>query len=294
LRPFLDRPRLLLILTTLFWAGNVIVGRAIAGTVPPVTLAFLRWVLATLFFLPFAWRSLSADAGLIAGNRGILLFLGLIGPACYNSLFYFGLVSTPALNGLVLNAAGPVFIALVARTIFGDRLSLPQIAGMIAGLMGVLLIIAKGDPRTLAALRFNPGDLILLAAILAWSAYTAFLRKRPRMSWQSYNFITYAIAAIANIPIAAAELAMGGSITPSWAAAGAIVYVAIFPSLLAYIFYNRAVELLGPAAAGIYMFLIPAFGAVLAVGLLGEELHWFHAAGFALIIGGVLIGSRKG
>jgi drug/metabolite transporter (DMT)-like permease len=292
-RPLLDRPRLLLTLTSLFWAGNVIVGRAIAGTVPPVTLACLRWVLATLIFLPFAWPSLRGDASQIAKHRGILLFLGLIGPACYNSLFYFGLVSTPALNGLVLNAAGPMFIALVAWSVFGDRLSSSQAAGMAAGFAGVLLIIVKGDPASLAALRLNSGDLILLAAILAWSTYTAFLRKRPRMSWQSYNLITYAIAAIANVPIAIGELAMGAPVTPGWAAAAAIVYVAIFPSLLAYIFYNRGVELLGPAAAGLYMFLIPGFGALLAVGLLGEQLHWFHAAGFALILGGVLIGSRR-
>ncbi len=292
MRPFFNRPRLLLTLTSMFWAGNVIVGRAIAGTVPPVTLACLRWVLATLFFLPFAWPSLRKDAGEIVKHRGILLFLGLIGPACYNSLFYFGLVSTPALNGLVLNAAGPMFIALVAWGMFGDRLSASQLTGMAAGFAGVLLIIAKGDPFSLAALRFNPGDLILLAAILAWATYTAFLRKRPRMSWQSYNLVTYALAAIANIPIAAGELALGQSVTAGWAAAGAILYVAIFPSLLAYIFYNRGVELLGPAAAGLYMFLIPAFGALLAVGLLNERLHVFHAAGFALIIGGVLIGSR--
>ena len=293
MRPFLDRPRLLLTLTSLFWAGNVIVGRAIAGTVPPVTLACLRWVLATLIFLPFAWPSLRRDAGEILKHRGILLFLGLIGPACYNSLFYFGLVSTQALNGLVLNAAGPMFIALVAWGVFGDRLSAPQSAGMAAGFAGVLLIVAKGDPLTLASLRFNPGDLVLLTAVLAWSAYTAFLRKRPRISWQSYNLITYAIAAVANVPIAAGELALGHTVTGGWAAGAAIVYVAIFPSLLAYIFYNRGVELLGPAAAGLYMFLIPPFGALLAVGLLSEKLHWFHAVGFALIIAGVLIGSRQ-
>jgi drug/metabolite transporter (DMT)-like permease len=293
LRPFFDRPRVLLILTAMFWAGNVIVGRALAGAVPPVTLACLRWMLATLFFLPFAWTSLRADAGRIAANLGILLFLGFLGPACYNSLFYFGLVTTPALNGLVMNAAGPMFIALMAWAIFGDRLSLFQIAGIACGFSGVLLIIAKGDPHTLASFRFSYGDLILLAAILAWSAYTAFLRKRPRMSWQAYNFTTYAIAAGVNIPLSAGELALGGSIIPSWAVAAGVLYVAIFPSLLAYIFYNRGVELLGPAAAGLYLFLVPVFGALLAVGLLGEELRWFHAAGFALIIGGVLVGSRK-
>ncbi len=181
-----------------------------------------------------------------------------------------------------------MFIALVAWSVFGDRLSASQLAGMAAAFAGVLLIVAKGNPLSLAALRFDAGDLILLAAILAWAIYTACLRKRPRMSWQSYNLITYAIAAIANIPIAASEFAFGHTVTGGWAAGAAILYVAIFPSLLAYIFYNRGVELLGPAAAGLYMFLIPPFGALLAVGLLGEKLHWFHAAGFALIIGGVL------
>jgi drug/metabolite transporter (DMT)-like permease len=134
----------------MFWAGNVIVGRALAGAVPPVTLACLRWIFATLFFLPFAWASLRADKDRIAANLGILLFLGFLGPACYNSLFYFGLVSTPALNGLVMNAAGPMFIALMAWAIFGDRLSLFQIAGIASGFLGVLLIVAKGDFGTLA------------------------------------------------------------------------------------------------------------------------------------------------
>ncbi len=293
LKPFLDRPRLLLTLTSLFWAGNVIVGRAIAGTLPPVTLACLRWTLATLLFLPFAWASLRKDAGEIAKHRGILLFLGLLGPACYNSLFYFGLASTGALNGLVLNAAGPVFIALVAASLFGDRLSASQMTGMAVGFAGVLLIVVRGDPRTLAGLHFNSGDLVLLTAIFAWSAYTAFLRKRPRIGWQSYNIVTYAIAAIANVPIAAGELAMGQRVGGGWAAVAAVIYVAIFPSLLAYIFYNRGVELLGPAAAGLYMFLIPAFGALLAVGLLGEQLQWFHAVGLMLIAAGVAIGTRR-
>lgn len=293
MRAFFDRPRLLLTLTSLFWAGNVIVGRAVVGTVPPVTLACLRWTLATLIFLPFAWPHVRKDARKIMKHRGILLFLGLLGPASYNSLFYFGMVSTEALNGLVLNAAAPMFIVLAAWSIFGDPLRSRQVLGLTAGLAGVLLIVAKGNLLSLAALHFNPGDLIVLAGIFAWSIYTAFIRMRPAISWQSYNFITYAIAAIANIPIALGELASGQAIKPGWLAASAIGYAAIFPSLLAYIFYNRGVELLGPGPAGLYSFLIPVFGALLAVAALHEDLHLFHAAGFALIIAGVLIGSRS-
>ncbi len=289
----LNRPRLLLTLTAAFWAGNFVLGRAIVGTVPPITLACLRWVFATLVFLPFAWPHLKRDANKIAAHRGMLLFLGLVGPAFYNTLSYLGLVSTAALNGLVLNAAGPMFIMLTAWSVFGDRPRAAQLIGMAAGFGGVLVIIAKGDLASIATFRFNPGDVLLIAGMICWSIYTAFLRKRPAMSWQSYNLVTYAIAAVANVPLALAEHSLGYTLHPSWSALAAIGYVAIFPSLIAYIFYNRAVELLGAAPAGLYLFLVPVFGAMLAMVLLGEKLYLFHAVGFVMIIGGVLIGSAR-
>jgi drug/metabolite transporter (DMT)-like permease len=270
-----------------------VLGRGIAGTVPPITLACLRWVLASLIFLPFAWPHLKKDRDKIAAHWGMLLFLGFIGPALYNTLSYLGLVTTAALNGLVLNAAGPMFILLTAWSVFGDRPGIAQLIGMAAGFSGVLLIIAKGDLISLASFQFNPGDLLLIAGMICWSTYTACLRKRPPMSWQSYNFVTYAIAAAVNIPLALTEHSLGQKITASWTSAAAVAYVAIFPSLLAYIFYNRSVELLGAGRAGLYLFLIPVFGAILAVILLGEKLHFYHAVGFVMIIGGVLIGSRR-
>ena len=294
MKSLFHRPRLLLTLTAAFWAGNMVVGRAIAGTVPPVMLACVRWVLASLILLPFAWASLRKDSHMIWRNLPVLLFLGFMGPTCYNTLSYLGLVSTEALNGLVLNAAGPVVIAFMTWGLFGERPGAAQVAGMGAGLLGVLIVVAKGDLMSLAALRFDAGDLAIMAAVAAWSIYTAFLRKRPSIAWQSYNFVTYSVAAMVNVPAAAAERHFGYTIIGGWAAAAAIFYVSIFPSLLAYIFYNRGVELLGPAASGLYLFLIPVFGAVLAIIFLGEQLHLFHAAGFALIIGGVLAGSRGG
>jgi drug/metabolite transporter (DMT)-like permease len=293
LKPLLDRPRLLLIVTALSWSGNVIAGRLVIGIVPPLMLSCLRWTLATLILLPLAWPYLRKEWPLIAKHCGLLLFLGFIGPACYNSFYYFALVSTDALNGLVLSAAGPMIIALTAWSIFGDRPEPAQLTGMATGFCGVLLIIARGDLSSLAALNFDPGDILVLAALTAWAIYTAYLRLRPPISWQSYNFVTYAIAAALSVPLAAVESQLGYTTALNWIAAAAIAFVAIFPSVIGYIFYNRAVELLGPAAAGIYLFLIPVFGAVLATALLGEKLHLFHALGFALIIVGVLIGSRK-
>ena len=293
MRSFFDRPRLLLTLVSIFWAGNFVLGRGIVGEIPPVTLACLRWTLATLIFLPFAWPHLRQDAAVIRRSWRMLVFLGVIGAGCYNTLSYLGLVWTEALNGLVLNAAGPMFIALTAWGLFGDRLESAQLAGLAGGFFGVLIIVAKGDLASLAAFRFNFGDLLLIVGLITWSVYTAFLRKRPHISWQSFNISTYAVAGAANLPLALAEHRMGPSLTINAATLAAIAYVAIFPSLLAYIFYNRGVELLGPARTGLYMFLVPVFGSLLAVLFLGERLHLYHALGFAFIIGGVLIGSRR-
>ncbi len=293
MRSFFDRPGLLLTLTAIFWAGNFVLARAIVGAIPPVTLACLRWTLATLIFLPFAWPHLRRDAAAIRQNWPMLLFLGITGAGSYNTLSYLGLVSTEAVNAFVLGAAGPMFIALMAWSLFGDRLEPKQLLGLGAAFLGVLMIIAKGDLASLGTFRFNSGDILIVAAMITWSIYTVFLRKRPHISWQSFNISTYAFAGAANFPLAVIEHRMGHSMTVSAATVAAIAYVAIFPSLLAYIFYNRGVELLGPTRTGLYMFLVPVFGALLATVFLGERLHLYHALGFAFIIGGVVIGSRR-
>jgi drug/metabolite transporter (DMT)-like permease len=293
LRSFFNHPGLLLSLTSLFWAGNMVLGRAVVGLIPPVSLACLRWAIASLLLMPFAWPYLRKDWRKIAKSWKIMLFLGIVGPGFYNTLSYLGLVQTEALNGLVLSAAGPMFIALAAWSIFGDPLPPVQLFSLATGFIGVLLIIARGDLSSLAALRINPGDGFLLAGLLMWSIYTAFLRKRPAVSWQSFNAVSYSVAAFANLPFALGEQRLGHVISGNFATVAAIFYTAIFPSLIAYIFYNRGVELLGPTRAGFYFFLVPVFGALLAMVFLGEQLHLYHAAGFALIIAGVVLGSRR-
>jgi drug/metabolite transporter (DMT)-like permease len=293
LNSFFNRPGLLLTLVALFWAGNFVLGRAIVGSIPPIALACLRWTLATLIFLPFAWPHVRRDAAAIRTNWRMLLFFGVMGAGSYNTLSYLGLVSTEAVNAFVLGAAGPMFIALTAWGLFGDRLEPRQLLGLGAAFFGVLMIIAKGDLSSLAAFRFNTGDILIIAAMITWSIYTAFLRKRPHISWQSFNISTYAVAGVANFPLALIEHGRGQNMTVSAATVAAIAYVAIFPSLIAYIFYNRGVELLGATRTGLYMFLVPVFGSLLAVIFLGERLYFYHAIGFAFIIGGVVIGSRR-
>ncbi len=288
-----NRPGVLLAFTSLFWAGNFVLARGFVTVIPPVALAALRWLLACLFILPFALHYVRRDWQTVRRHWRILLFFGLIGPGCFNTLTYLGLVSTEALNGLVLNSAGPMFIALTAWAIFGDRISTWQISGMAAAFFGVIVIIAKGNLASLANFQFNPGDLLLLVALMTWAIYTAYLRKKPPLSWQTFSVITYGIAGLGNIPFVIVEYADGARLHLTWQTAAVIVYTATLPSLVAYIFYNRGVELIGPARAAIYLFLIPIFGALLATGFLGEHLYLFHAVGFALILAGVVLGLRK-
>lgn len=293
MRSFYNQPELLLSLTALFWAGNFVVGRAVAGLIPPAALSCIRWGLAASFLLPFAWSYLRKDVSVLRRRWRMIVFLGVIGPGCFNTLSYLGLAFTEALNGLILNAAGPMFIALAAWGIFGDRISPSQFIGLAIGFAGVLLIVAKGDFTALAGFKFNEGDLLIVVAMVAWSIYTAYLRKRPPMSWQSFNVSTYAVAALANLPFALLDQEFRYDLATNWGAIAAIAYVAIFPSLIAYIFYNRGVELLGSARAGVYLFLVPVFGALLATLFLGEKLHLFHALGFALIVAGVVLSGRR-
>ena len=272
-------------------AISCLAGR-LSGLIPPVTLACLRWTLATLIFLPFAWPYLRRDAAAIGETGACSCFWGSSGAGSYNTLSYLGLVSTEAVNAFVLGAAGPMFIASQRGAFSETGWSRGSFLAL-ARLLGVLLIIAKGDLASLAGFRFNAGDILIIAAMITWSIYTVFLRKRPHVSWQSFNISTYAVAAAGNFTLALIERSLGHNITVNAATVAAIAYVAIFPSLLAYIFYNRGVELLGPSRTGLYMFLVPVFGALLAMVFLGERLHFFHAIGFAFIIGGVVIGSRR-
>jgi len=289
-----NQPYVLLTLTPLFWGGNFVLGRGVHEFFPPIALASIRWTLAFLIILPFAWPHLRRDWPVIRRNWSWLLLLGATGAGSFNTLTYIGLNYTPALNALIINSSGPVMIALASFVFFSDRLTPRQGLGIALSLIGVIIVVSKGDLRTLAALEFNSGDLWVLGAMAVWGVYTAFLRKRPAdIHWLSLAACLFCVAAALNWPLHAWEHAYMRSLTLTTDALLAIGYVAIFPSILAYIFYTRGVELIGSNRAGVFMHLVPLFGSTLAVLILGEHPLWSHAAGFALILSGVTIAARQ-
>lgn len=284
---------LLLTLMAVFWAGNQVLGRAVAGHIPPVTLSFFRWALATLLVLPFAWGHVRRDWPVIRENWKLLTFLGVIGGGAFNTLQYMGLNYTTALNSLILNSTGPVVIALSCFLVFGDRMSPLQVLGTAISMAGVLTVVSQGSLATLQGFTLNAGDLLILLAMSTTGIYTAYLRKRPNIHWLSFLFTLFLASAVFNLPLYVWEAASGAWPEATLFTASAIGYVAIFPSILSYLFYTRGVELIGGVRAGIFMHLIPFFGALLAIGLLGEPLLAAHVIGFGLIIAGVALTSRK-
>lgn len=284
---------LLLSLTALFWAGNFVLGRGVHEHVPPIALAWTRWCLASLIILPFALPHLKRDWPVIRANMPILLFFGVIGVGAFNTLSYTGLNYTTALNALVLQSSGPVLIVLLSFLIFGDRISPRQSAGITCSLTGVLVMVARGDVNVLAGFELNRGDLLLLAALILWGLYTAYLRKRPAIHWLSFIATTFLIGAAVNTPFFAWEHLTVRQLQFDAQTFAAIAYVSLFPSVLAYICFNRGVELIGANRAGVCLHLVPLFGAILAITLLGEELRAYHFIGIALILTGVTLAARK-
>ncbi|MFW6024209.1 MAG: DMT family transporter [Dichotomicrobium sp.] len=288
-----NMPYVLLTLTPLFWGGNFVIGRGVHEFFPPIALAAIRWTLAFLIILPFALPHLRRDWPAIRRQWPWLVFLGATGTGSFSTLTYIGLNDTPALNALIINSSGPVMIALASFIFFSDRLTPRQVLGILMSLIGVIVVVSRGDLETLAALEFNIGDLWVLAAMSIWGVYTAFLRKRPEIHWLSFAAALFFVAAAVNWPLFIWENAYVRSLTLSTDALLTIGYVAVFPSILSYVFYTRGVELIGGNRAGVFLHLIPMFGSALAILILGEQPLWSHGVGFALILTGVTIAARQ-
>ncbi len=288
----LDQPYLLLSLTSLFWAGNTVLGRFVAGHIPPVTFACVRWAGAFLILLPFALLHLLRDWPTIRRHARLLTVLALTGISTYNTMAYYGLQYTTAINGLLLQSIGPLFVALWTFALFGDRLSPRQAGGICISLAGVLVIIAHGSLAVLVGIAFNGGDLWFLVALLVYGFYTAWLRKRPAMHPLSLLAVLIGVGALLLIPAAGWELASGKIFVLDAVTFASFAYVCVFPSLLGYLFLNRGIELIGANRAAPFMHLVPVFGSVLAIALLGERFELHHAIGYALVFAGITIATR--
>jgi drug/metabolite transporter (DMT)-like permease len=288
-----NQPYVLLSLTSLFWAGNAIVGRAAAGHIPPFTLSFFRWCLAALIMLPFGWHAMKQDWPAIRARLGFMVFLSVISIGLFNSLQYWGLEYTTALNSLLLQSAGPLFVAVWSLIVLGIRLTAAQAAGIVVSMIGVLVILLHGDLAALAAIELNKGDLLFLTAMAIFGLYAVLTLKRPAIQQLSFLTFTFACGALCLAPAFVWELF---NRPPAQISAGnilSLLYVAVFPSVLAYICYNRGIALIGANRSAPFFHLIPVFGSAMAIFFLGETLHLFHIAGYALVLCGIVFAARK-
>lgn len=290
-----DRPILLLVLACAFWGGNVVLGRAVVDTIPPLALAFWRWALAFAILTPFGLGAVRASWPHVRAKCGNLAASGIIGVGLYNTLVYFALEYTTAINATVVFAAMPMMIAGLGWLVFRDPFDRFQAAGMAVSAVGVAVLIGRGDPAALLTLDFNRGDLIVLFACLCWAVFSLLLRGRPKeLAPVGLLYVQVFFGALSLLPFYLWEVAVAGrGFAPSAASLGAIAYVAVFPSLLSFFCWNRAVELVGPATSGLFLNLIPVFASLLSLAFLGEAPQLYHALSMAALFGGLLLATRK-
>ena len=288
-----NQPYVLLTLTPLFWAGNAVLGRGVAGEIPPVALSFLRWTLAFLIVLPFAWPHLKRDWPAIREKLGLMIVISLIGVSAFNTLQYWALEHTQALNALLVQSSGPLFVAIFSLIILGVRLTAGQALGIVVSLAGVLVILLRGDVTALAAIELNKGDIIFITALAIFGLYSALSVKRPKIHELSFVGFTFGCGAFCLIPLFVWEQMTRGGFSLTLPNLSALAYVAIFPSIASYLCFNRGVQLIGTNRAAPFFHLIPVFGSVMAIGFLGERIQLYHIAGYVLVIAGVIIAARR-
>jgi drug/metabolite transporter (DMT)-like permease len=289
-----NQPYLLLSLTSLFWAGNIVLGRYAAGHVPPMTLSCVRWIGACLMLWPFARPHFKHDWPVLRARWPLMVLLSATGFAINNALSYWGLQYTEALNALLMQSSGPLFVAFWSLLLFGVRLTWAQLGGIMISLVGVLTIILRGNFAALAGIRLNTGDVMLAGALLAFGLYSALMPRRPATHQLSLIWFTTGCGAALLLPFSIWEASTGFTLKPDLLTLVTVAYVAVFPSTLAYLFFNRGIALIGPNRAAPFFHLMPVFGSVMAILLLGEQPQLFHLVGYALVLAGVIIASRQG
>ncbi|MEM8686558.1 MAG: DMT family transporter [Pseudomonadota bacterium] len=283
----------LLVFVTLSWGGNAVAGRLAVGHVSPLLLTEFRWVITALVLLAIGHHHLRKDWPVIRQNIPKLMAMGASGFAIFNFFLYSALVHTTAINVTIIQAAMPMFIFILSFVVFRVATHWAQVAGYSVTLIGVVIVAAQGDPRLLLELNVNYGDFLMLIAAFIYGAYSAALQAKPDIHWVSMLAVMAISAALVSVPAVAYEVATDSLIFPSsFRAWAVVVFTAVFPAMLAQGLFIKAVEIYGPNRAGLYLNLVPIFGALLAVLILGEAFHLYHAVALVLVIGGILLAQR--
>jgi drug/metabolite transporter (DMT)-like permease len=257
-------------------------------------LNLMRWAAAALVLGVLARDKLRADWPAVRRNAGLLLALGFGGMTVFSGGLYLALLHTSAINASIMQASMPLVVFVASFLAYGTRISTAQAAGFVISVIGVAITVSHGDLWRLSQMDLNRGDAIMLVAVFAYGLYTVALRRRPAMHWQTFMFALMVAASVTSLPPALIEWWIGRSHLPTpegWAIAA---YICVFPSLLAQAFYVRGVELIGPNRAGLFLNLLPIFGTLLSILILGEAFHLYHALALALVLGGISLAEAKG
>ena len=285
---------ILLVLTTLMWGGNSIAGKMAVGHVSPMILVFFRWLFAFLILLPIGWKPLQRDWPIVRRHLPKLAALGACGFTLFNVIFYTALNYTTAINVSIEQAGMPVLIILVNFFLFRMRVSWAQALGVLLTIGGVILTASHGDPVQLLKLQLNFGDAIMLIAVLLYSGYSVGLRFKPVIHWQSLMLVFATSSLIVSIPFAAWETTSGNAIFPDPEGWILICYTALFASVVSQVLFIRGNEMIGANRAGIFINLVPIFGSLFSVLVLGESFHFYQGVALALVLSGIWLAENSG
>jgi drug/metabolite transporter (DMT)-like permease len=291
-RNFNWRPYLLLAIAPLCWAGNIVLARGVIDLIPPVTLAFWRWTVASVLMWPFAYPYARRDWPLFTRHWKMMVFLSLVGISGFNTLLYIAVHTTTAINGALIQTTMPAVIILISLLAFKEKVNHQQSLGVAFCILGAGLVVLRGRLSTILDLSFVQGDLLMLVAVLLYALYSAFLRRRPSIHPLSFLLYTFVLGALGLLPLYLWESMVSPSFVLNIEVVASVLYVAAFPSMVAFFCWNRGVEQIGANRAGLFINLIPVFASIMAIIWLGESLRAFHLIGMLFIFGGMVLFNR--
>ena len=285
----------LLVLTTIFWSGNFIVGKAASiFQIPPFSLNFYRWFFAWLILLPFTFKEIISKKNYILENYKFYILLGITSVTIFNSIVYYSLNFTQVISGVLMISTIPVMIMFISSILKIERTNIFQILGVICSFVGVILIITKANFDLLVNLDFNKGDLTMVVAMLSWATYSALLKKRKHeLSQLSLLEVIITFGLIFLIPIYITEYSLGFEITLNKPFILVLIYVVLFPGLAAFICWIKGISLIGPNRSGVFLHLMPILSALMAMIIFKEKFMLYHLLGAFFILSGIILSNRK-
>ena len=286
---------LFLILATIFWSGNFIVGKAASiFEIPPFSLNFYRWLFAGLILLPFTFKELILKKNYIFENLGFFIILGITSITIFNSIVYYSLHYTQVISGVLMISTIPVWIIFISSILKIEKTNIFQIIGVGLSLLGVIFIITKVDLNLIKNLDFNKGDLTMVVAMFSWAIYSALLKKKTyEISQITLLQVVIITGLIFLIPIYIIEMSLGNVIKLDKPFLLTLTYVVLFPGLASFFFWIKGIALIGANRAGAFLHLMPIFGAIMAMVIFKEKFMYYHILGAIFIIAGITLSNKK-